>query len=345
MGLPAQRRRGLPHPLGRLLADLDKDYQGTRSDRQQASLGLKKTLAALRRVACPPGLERVLIDLRAQAWGLLANARRAEGQLRRADRLWPRVRRLLAHGTGDLFLAAFLTELEASLRRGQRRFPEALALITQARVFYEALQEKQSLAGTFLRSALARYEAGDPVGAARDSLSAARLGLHRGRPQAASDLLHNLSLYLKDLGAIDLALGLLRRSLWLFRRTCDPQFHLRGLWLRGRLERELGLLREAVASFERARLGYLELGNTYDSALISLDLALIFAEQGLWQSLSRLVQEMYPVFVELDIPREAAASLMLFAQSAQQGRATTSLVLAALKELTPKPRVTPVEPG
>ena len=73
--------------------------------------------------------EALLFDLRARAWAELGNAQRVNEMYREAEAAFAQARRLLAQGTGDLFIQARIDDLQASLRRAQRRFDEALDLL------------------------------------------------------------------------------------------------------------------------------------------------------------------------------------------------------------------------
>src|SRR6185295_19036756 len=72
-----------------------------------------------------------LSDLRARAFAELGNAYRINDRLSDADAAFERARDYLEEGTGDLFLRAPVLDLEASLRRAQRRLEDAIALLDQ----------------------------------------------------------------------------------------------------------------------------------------------------------------------------------------------------------------------
>ena len=75
-------------------------------------------------------------DLRARAAATLGNARRVLGELRGANQAFLEAREHLARGTGDPLVEAGVLDLEASLRRAERRFPEAFDLIEKALASY-----------------------------------------------------------------------------------------------------------------------------------------------------------------------------------------------------------------
>jgi len=98
-----------------------------------AGKALELAELALRIATLIPGVEGQLAQ--GWAWAFVGNARRVGGNLRAADEAFARSRELWGAGTsGDPgFLdESRLLDLEASLRREQRRFSEALDLLDRA---------------------------------------------------------------------------------------------------------------------------------------------------------------------------------------------------------------------
>ena len=67
-------------------------------------------------------------------------------------------------------------------------------------------------------------------------------------------------------------------------------------------------------------------GIPYDTALVSLELALLYAEQGRTAELKGLAAEMLPVFASRHIHREALASLAFFRQAVEAEQADVATV-------------------
>jgi hypothetical protein len=88
----------------------------------------------------------------------------------------------------------------------------------------------------------------------------------------------------------------------------------------------------AETAFVEARRGLIEAGLTYDAALVSLDLALLLADQGRSGEMKGLALEMVPVFRACGVDREAAAALVVFHRAAELESVTASMLreLAAL---------------
>jgi len=63
----------------------------------------------------------------------------------------------------------------------------------------------------------------------------------------------------------------------------------------------------------------------YDAALVSLDLAVLFALEHRTEDLKRLAAEVMQVFESRDVHREAVAALILFQNACEEERLTAEL--------------------
>ncbi|HEV7519261.1 MAG TPA: hypothetical protein VGR07_23475, partial [Thermoanaerobaculia bacterium] len=61
------------------------------------------------------------------------------------------------------------------------------------------------------------------------------------------------------------------------------------------------------------------------AALVSLDLAVLYANEGRTQELKRLAAELMPIFESRDVHREAIAALVMFQHAAEEERLTAQL--------------------
>jgi tetratricopeptide (TPR) repeat protein len=111
--------------------------------------------------------ESLWLDLRARAWGELGNACRVNEQYQKAESAFATAHRLLDEGTGDLVLRARLHDLEASLRRAQRRFDEALALLEEICRIYRRLEMPRLVARAAISKGHCLYVAGRPLEAVK----------------------------------------------------------------------------------------------------------------------------------------------------------------------------------
>jgi hypothetical protein len=151
----------------------------------------------------------------------------------------------------------------------------------------------------------------------------------RRDPEQHFFAVRNSVLYMTELGWNEQALVMSQACEVFYAMLEDPVLTLRGRWVKGRLHARCGEPLAAEAYLDRVRRGFRERALPYEAALATLDLALLHAEQHDYRKVKQLVEEMYPVFVDKAIPREAAASLLLFADAARKSGASAT----ALSEL------------
>jgi tetratricopeptide (TPR) repeat protein len=101
-------------------------------------------------------------------------------------------------------------------------------------------------------------------------------------------------------------------------------------WLEGRVAAGLGQTEQAVAALEEVRQAFTKEKIAYSAALVSLNLALLYLQQGRTAEVRALAEEMIWIFQEKKIRREALAALTLFCQAARQEAATVDLARTAI---------------
>jgi tetratricopeptide (TPR) repeat protein len=105
---------------------------------------------------------KVVEDLRARSWGVLADARRSRGDFRGAEKAFARAEEHLARGTEDLLERARLLDFLASLRNAQGRFDEAVRFLDRTAAIYRRAGQSHLLGRAFLQKGYVRLSAGDP---------------------------------------------------------------------------------------------------------------------------------------------------------------------------------------
>lgn len=272
-------------------------------------------------------------ELRAEAWASVANARRALQDFGRAELAWHRVERLLLFAKPNPGLLARVAWLRGSLRRDQRHIEEAAVDIASAVAHAKrALDPHAEGVYRLAWSSLLRYQS-QPHTALRQVLEAQRLLDPNREPQHLFGALHQEVVILADLGMTAHALLISKQIEPLYLKFTGPVFHLRGLWVKGQLHARVGEQATAAAHFEHIRGAFLDRGLLYDAALVSLDLALAYAELGERQRVWRLAHQMYEVFLAQQIPRETSAVLILFARTALEEKADAAFILDILGRL------------
>lgn len=264
---------------------------------------------------------------RLEGWALhfLSNADRACNDLPMAERSLARGRRLWelgASGDPGLLNEAWLHWIEANLRRGQRRFAEAIQRID------EALDLDQGeLRGRILFSKSNLLAAiGDANGSTAVLLEAEPLIDARREPRLALILRFNLVVDLCDQGRMSEAqqrLGVVRA---LAERLGERLDLTRCTWLHGKVEAGLGNISEALDAFGQVRHDFRELELAYDYALVSLELSLVLLELGRSAEVAVFAEEMLWIFSAQQVHREALAALRIFCEAAKHEAATVELV-------------------
>ena len=145
-------------------------------------------------------------------------------------------------------------------------------------------------------------------------------------PRLRLIVVHNLLDDLAQAGRFMEARELFVEARPLYERFPDASTQNRRRWVQGKIERGLGQRAQAEALWSAARDGFVEEGIPYDAALVSLDLAALYAEKGATEELKRLAQEMLVIFNSHHIHREALAALSYLQQALATERATLELI-------------------
>lgn len=265
-------------------------------------------------------------DLAARAWAHVANARRLRSDLSGAEEAFFAARRRLRQGTGDAVEQAIVDDLEASLLRDQRRWDEAVARLQRAIAAFRAAGEIHRAGRSLLILSTVHNQSGDPAKAVPLLHQALDLLDPEQEPRLQLCARHNLAFYLADLGRFSEAWRLYREARPLYRRFPDGWTRNRRRWVKAKIVRGVGHPALAESLLLAARDGFVAEGVPYDTALVSLELATLYAEQGRAADLKRLAGEMLPIFSSLHIHREALAALGFLRQAAEAERASRELV-------------------
>jgi tetratricopeptide (TPR) repeat protein len=287
-------------------------------------------------------------DLRARAWAHIGNACRVKSDLQCADTAFTTAHSHLQKGTRDPLERAVLLDLEASLRRSQRRFDEAFRLLRRALAIFLQNGQRHRAGRTLVNLSTVHHYAGDPESGIPLLYQAIDLIDPEQEPRLLICARHNLIDYLAASGRYLEAQKLYRETRALYRNFPDAWTQNRRKWVKGKISRGLGQLDQAESLFLAAREGFIGEGIPYDTALVSLELAMLYARQARTADLKRLAEEMVPIFSSLHIHREALAALAYLKQAAEAERATLDLVsgvAAYLRRAQHDPALRFEEPG
>lgn len=260
--------------------------------------------------------ERRLADLKAKAVGQFGNALRVSGRLADAEEAFALAERYREQGTGDLSLRAKLCEQRAALESFERRFEDASDSIDEAARLHRMLGDEQGLARTFVQHGIVSLYQGEPENGIRLFYRAIPLIDAQEDPDLLLATRHNLIRCLLDLDRASDAIVLHLRTQEAYAGHRGSLLLLRAIWQEGQLLRELGFLDFAEAAIRRARDGFVERGLAYEAAVVSLDLAAVYAKQGRPQETGQAFAETIPIFRALRIGRETLASLVQLQRAA-----------------------------
>lgn len=261
------------------------------------------------------GPERWRLRFVGQSWLFIGNAKRVANELVAADHAFTRGWQFWSTGedSSGLLDEGYLLDLEASLRRDERRFEEALTLHERALT----LAKPEHIGVILLNKGGTLTIRGD-FEASVEALLAARDMIDPDRePRLLTVLFFNLAANYVQLGKAVEARSLLRE---LHARTQASEATLdliRTLWLEGQCAALEGDHPKAVTLFNQVRKEFRERKLPYYCALVTLDLALLYRRTGAFREMQRLAAEMLTVFEEHGIQREASAAVKLFEEAAQ----------------------------
>lgn len=271
----------------------------------------------------PVGLIR---DLQARAWACLGNARRVSSDLAGAEKAFLKAEKFLGEGSHDPVELAVFLDLKASFRRSQRRFDDALRLLRRAVAIFRRTGHSHRAGRSLVNMDLIHCYAGHPEQGIPLLYQAIELIDADLEPRLKLCAQHNLIQDLAEAGRIDEAQKLYRETGSLYREFPEGWATHRRKWVKAKIALGLGKTGQAERLFLAARDGFIADGIPYDTALVSLELALLYAGRGCTADLKRLAQEMLPIFSSLQIHREALAALSFLRQALEAEQASLELV-------------------
>jgi tetratricopeptide (TPR) repeat protein len=293
---------------------------------------------ALRVAELDPGGPGWRSCLQGFAQGFLANALRVGEDLAAAEAAFAVAWRLWRAGgpsaRGPLGEWRLL-DLEASLRRDLRQFDSALDLLRRALAAAPAAARGRIL----VKQGFILEQAGQIEAALAALEQAAPLLDAAGERRDRMGVRFNRVVALCHLGRFAEAGAALPELRSLVDGGHDA---LRLRWLAARVAAGRGRRAEARRAFGRLQRQFSNRRLAYDTALVSLDLAVLHLDDRQPAKVAKLAEEMVWIFASRRMHQEALAALRLFVEAARAGRATAELarrVLAFLERARQDPRL------
>jgi len=253
----------------------------------------------------------LVAEERARAWALLGNAWRITRNLHNAEQALNQAARhhLL---TGDPLVEGEILGLTASLRYAQGRTEESIALLDRAVAISWEIGDRLREG----RALVLKGKALGDTGRHQEALRVLRKARLRVTPEIDPELavivLHNILIYLVEVGRPLEAEQLLQSERHRYLDLGHPRFVARLLWLEALIARSLGRLEEAIPLLWKAREVFYEQQIPLDWSLASLRLAEVLAGQGSRAEARRLLEELIPALDFMEVQPEAGAARMIY---------------------------------
>ena len=289
----------------------------------------------------------IVADTRARALAELANAYRTANQPARAEAVMQEALRYLERGSGDLHLAARISELAASLACDQRHFPEAHELIDRALVIHRQFGDLHMVGRALITKShylSCEGEAADALVHVTEGFTLLDLKRDPGLGAAA---LQNAILYAVDAGHLKKA----QQHLWNAQaHGLLPDGEVNRIKLRataGEIFAGLGQLDRAETAFRTAKEELEDLGLVYVAGITGIDLAAVWMRQGRKEEVKELAETLAEDFLKLNVKREALAAVLMLREACRKDKVTPegiAKVAAYLRDLDRRPEGTPPPP-
>jgi tetratricopeptide (TPR) repeat protein len=310
-----------------LVVQMCTESEHAAADDAARSLDLARRALSVAQMA--PGEAAWRHRLGGYAQAFVGNALRVGSELLAADGCFVSAWRLWRAGAAapQSGLAEWrLLDLEASLRRDRRQFVAALDLLERAR----RLAPPEAQGRILLKKGFTFEQAGKIEAALATLREAAPLLDAAREPRQLWLVQINLLVSLCHLGRFTEAERELPALERLTEESGNELDRLRVRWLGARVAAGLGCRDVARRGFEEVRREFATRNNAYDAALASLELAILYLEEGWSAEVKTLAGEMVWIFASQGVHREALAALKLFCQAVEAETVTASLARRVL---------------
>ncbi len=289
-----------------------------------ANRALELADLALRVALLVPGEPGWCCRLQGYAWAHVGNARRVASNLPGADDAFATYRELWAAGgpgSAEPLDEGRVLDLEASLRRDQRRFPEALELHDRA-----LTKTTPDASGYILLNKATTLEQSGYYDQAIETLHKAAPLIDRLRQaRLLFALRFNLAVNLFYAERHRDAAALLPEIRKLAVGLGNELDLVRALWLEGRITSKVGRIEDAISILEQVRTEFAARNIAYDMALASLELAILRLTRNHTAEVKVLARQMMQIFQGQGVHRESLGALRLFCEAAERDTATVEL--------------------
>jgi tetratricopeptide (TPR) repeat protein len=245
-------------------------------------------------------------DLQARAFAELGNAYRVNDRFSEAERSFGEALTFLELGTGDFLLRARVLDLLASFRSAQRLLEDSIAILAEVHRLYIEIGDAHFAGRALISRGINLHYLGEPREAVRLFEEGAALLDPSRDPQLQRSTALSTIYSLADCGEYQQASRLLLQSGLREAFADEPLNLLKLRWVEGKVHAGLGRLDTAERAFSQVRQEFLRISQFYEAALVGIELAAVWLRQGRTAEVQELATEMYEIFDELGVEREAA---------------------------------------
>jgi transcriptional regulator with XRE-family HTH domain/tetratricopeptide (TPR) repeat protein len=307
--------------FARFVARVCAESKRISSDDSARAIGLARVaqhIAELAPADCAHRCQGYAQAFLADALRVAGDLPAAEATLQAAWHLW---RLAELHNDSGVLGEWRLLDIEASLRRAQDRFSEALQL--HAKTLASAPADMQGR--VLLQQAATLEKAGKLEAAMRTLRQALPLVDGGSEPRDRLVLRFNCIVLLSKMRRYKEAAGSLAElhSLALALGVADDLTRLR--WLSARVAAGLGQAGEAIDGFAEVLAEYRRRGNGLDAAQVALELAGLYLDQGSTGDVQALVEQIAWIADAPGVQQEVLATLAVFTQAVNGGAASAGL--------------------
>ncbi|MCP4546571.1 MAG: helix-turn-helix domain-containing protein [bacterium] len=307
----------------------EKSLEEGRGNRQRGVQLAQLALASLD--TCAEALAEDLPNRLAQAWICLGNAHCLAAELSRAEQGFSLAESELqrAGPRRDPLVEADLHVKKAKMRWYQRRYKVALELVDRAISVFRGADQHVAYAQSLIVKSCILRDSGNPKAAIpsfRESLS---FITKKDQPYLCLSAQTGLACAHRLLGEY----GEAEEALAEAEGLCEVlDFKVGGYqvrWIAGLVKQGRGDFELAEHYLEEARSGLAEMGEMGYTAIVLLDLAILYAEQGRSSQAADPAIEALPLLDALRLGREAVAAIRVLRDAIEAGELTLSVLKEA----------------
>ena len=278
-------------------------------------------------------------DLRALGYACVGNAYRLAGDFATADQAFERAEEecRVPRRDKDLAISGEVSFLEGTLRMFQRSYDEALRLIERSRELFRLSDDPQGEARSLTQRAAIHGYSGRPKDAIADLQAASDLLDAPNNPHLAYVVACNLANDQAKVGCYSSASENLIKARSYCGRLGHPLGVLRIQWVDAVIQQGTGNLAEAERLFVAVRSGYGDADEIFSIGILSLDLAILYAEQGRWARVLEATTQAVPILETLRLHEETFAAVNLLAQAVDAGKVSMSTLRVVREKVLQDP--------